>query len=113
MSLKSTKKEVGDVTVLQLEGTIVLGEESNVLRFKIKELLTENKKKVVLNMSNVMYVDSAGQGTLVASFHSANAQGCKVVLCSMKGLDIIVEQKLVTTFEVYDNEEKAVGSFSK
>lgn len=75
MALKITTREVDGVTVAALDGRIVLGEESNALREKIKSLVAEGKKKVVLNMDNVTFIDSAGLGTLVASHHSAKAQG--------------------------------------
>ncbi len=71
MALKLTNREVDGVSVVALEGRIVLGEESNALREKVKSLLAGGKKNIVLNMDNVTYIDSAGLGTLVASHHSA------------------------------------------
>ncbi len=71
MALKITAREVDGVTVLGLAGRVVLGEESNALRETVKSLLASGKKKIVLNMDNVTYIDSAGLGTLVSSHHSA------------------------------------------
>src|SRR5579875_2470624 len=68
-----TDREVNGVTVIDLEGRIVLGEESNSFRERVKSLLAAGKKKIVLNLANVSYIDSAGLGTLVATFHSALA----------------------------------------
>ena len=75
MALKITDRMVDGVAVEALEGRIVLGEESNALREKVKSLLASGKKKIVLNMDNVTYIDSSGLGTLVASHTSARA-GC-------------------------------------
>ena len=74
MALKITTREVDGVTVAALDGRIVLGEESNALREKVKSLVAAGKKKIVLNMDNVTFIDSAGLGTLVASNHSAKGR---------------------------------------
>ena len=71
MALKMTYREVNGVSVVALDGRIVLGEESNALREKVKSLIAEGKKKIVLNMDNVTFIDSEGLGTLVAAHHSA------------------------------------------
>jgi len=75
MALKMTNREVDGVAVVALDGRIVLGEESNALREKVKSLIAAGKKKIVLNMDNVTFIDSAGLGTLVAAHHSAKSQG--------------------------------------
>jgi len=69
MALKMTQREVDGVSVVALDGRIVLGEESNALREKVKSLIAGGKKKIVLNMDNVTFIDSAGLGTLVAAHH--------------------------------------------
>jgi len=65
-----SQREVDGVVVVALDGRIVLGEESNALREKVKSLLADGKKKIVLNMDNITFIDSAGLGTLVASHHT-------------------------------------------
>src|ERR1700745_3340281 len=75
-----TDREMDGVTVLEIEGRIVLGEETNAFREKVKSLLAAGKKKIVLNLANVGYIDSAGLGTLVATFHSARSQGATLKL---------------------------------
>ena len=75
MALRMADRDVNGVTVLDIEGRIVLGEESNAFRERVKSLLAAGKKKIVLNMAQVGYIDSAGLGTLVATFHSARSQG--------------------------------------
>ena len=114
MALKVTNREVGGVSVVQLEGRIVLGEESNALRERVKGLLTENKKKIVLNMDNVTYIDSAGLGTLVAAYHSARSQGATLKLANLgsKFREVLQVTRLLTVFEVFDSEAAAVQSFA-
>ncbi len=115
MALKITSREVEGVAVLALEGRIVLGEESNALRENVKKLLAENKKDIVLNMSNVTYIDSAGLGTLVAAHHSARSQGAALKLSNLgsKFQEVLQVTRLLTVFEVFDSEAAAVRSFKK
>ena len=115
MALRMTDREVSGVTVVDLDGRIVLGEESNSFRERVKGLLASNHKKVVLNMSNVTYIDSAGLGTLVATFHGARSQGGTLKLCNLgaKFKEVLQVTKLMTVFDVYDNEAAAVQSFGK
>ena len=115
MALKMTNREVDGVAVVALDGRIVLGEESNALREKVKGLIAGGKKKIVLNMDNVTFIDSAGLGTLVAAHHSAKSQGAALKLCHLGSKFQEVQQmtKLLTVFDVYDTEAAAVGSFSK
>lgn len=113
MSVRMTNSEVDGVSVVELDGRIVLGEESNSLREKIKSLLAEGKKKIVLNMANIKYIDSAGLGTLVAAHLSAKTQGASVRLCHLgnKFHEVLQMTKLLTVFDVYDTEAAAVSSF--
>jgi anti-sigma B factor antagonist len=115
VALKITSREVEGVAVLALEGRIVLGEESNALRENVKKLLAENKKDIVLNMSNVTYIDSAGLGTLVASHHSARSQGAALKLSNLgsKFQEVLQVTRLLTVFDVFDSETAAVRSFKK
>lgn len=115
MALRMTDRDVNGVTVLEIEGRIVLGEESNSFREKVKSLLAAGKKKIVLNLSNVSYIDSAGLGTLVATFHSARQQGATLKLANLgqKFKEVLQVTKLMTVFDTYDNEALAVASFNK
>ncbi len=76
MTLKLTSHDVDGVSVVALDGRIVLGEESTALREKLKGLIAAGKQKIVLNMDNVTYIDSAGLGTLIAAHVSAKNKGC-------------------------------------
>jgi anti-sigma B factor antagonist len=115
VALKITDRMVDGVAVVAIDGRIVLGEESNALREKVKTLLTGGQKKIVLNMTNVSYIDSSGLGALVASHTSARAQGANLRLANLgsKFQEILQVTKLVTVFEVFPSEAAAVGSFSK
>jgi anti-sigma B factor antagonist len=113
VALRMTDRDVSGVTVLEIEGRIVLGEESNAFREKVKSLLAAGKKKIVLNLATVSYIDSAGLGTLVATFHSARSQGATLKLANLgaKFKEVLQVTKLMTVFDTYDNEALAVGSF--
>lgn len=110
-----TNREVNGVSVVALDGRIVLGEESNALRERVKALMAEGKKKVVLNMDNITFIDSAGLGTLVAAHHSVKTQGASLRLCHLgsKFQEVLQITKLLTVFDVYNSEAEAVSSFSK
>ncbi len=115
MALKITDRMVDGVAVEELEGRIVLGEESNALREKVKALLAAGQKKIVLNMDKVSYIDSSGLGSLVASHTTARAQGSLLKLSNLgsKFQEILLVTKLVTVFEVYPSEAEAIAAFSK
>lgn len=115
MALRMTDRDVNGITVLDIEGRIVLGEESNSFRERVKSLLAAGKKKIVLNMATVSYIDSAGLGTLVATFHSARSQGATLKLANLgtKFKEVLQVTKLMTVFDTYDNEAAAVQSFAK
>jgi len=113
VALKMTDREVNGITVVAMDGRIVLGEESGALRERIKSLLNDKKTKIVLDMGNVTYIDSAGLGTLVATYHSARQQGAalKLVNLGQKFREVLQVTKLLTVFEVHDSEASALASF--
>ena len=108
-----TNSEVDGVAVVELDGRIVLGEESNSLREKLKSMVAAGKRKIVLNMAEITYIDSAGLGALVASHVSAKTQGASVRLCNLgkKFHDVMQVTRLLTVFDVYDTQAAAVSSF--
>jgi len=115
VALKIIDRVVEGVAVEALEGRIVLGEESNALREKVKSLLASGQKQIVLNMDNVTYIDSSGLGTLVAAHTGARAQGASMRISNLgsKFQEILQVTKLVTVFEVFPTEAAAIASFSK
>ena len=114
MALQIVEKESGGVTILDLSGRITLGEESNQLRTHIKEMLAEGAKRLVLDLGDVSYIDSAGLGTLVAGFTSSQSQGAVMKLANLtkRFREQLNITKLVTVFDVYDSVEAAVKSFA-
>jgi anti-sigma B factor antagonist len=105
--------EIDGVSVVEMDGRIVLGDESNSVRERLKGLITAGKKKIVLNMSNIKYIDSAGLGALVAAHVSAKTQGASVRLCNLgqKFHEVLQVTRLLTVFDVYDTQAAAVSSF--
>lgn len=113
MPLKITARESGGVTILDLDGKIVLGEECNQLREKVKSLLAGSKKKILLNLGNVSFIDSTGVGTLVGAFTSAqSSQGnLKLLNLTKKFQETLQVTRLLTVFETFTSESDAVASF--
>ena len=113
MSLKISIRQADGVTVLDLSGRIVLGEESSALREAIKELATRGEKKVLLNLAEVNYVDSSGLGTIASGYIAiANRQGkLKLLKVAGKILALMKFTNLLNIFEVFDNEADALKSF--
>ncbi|MFQ5817915.1 MAG: STAS domain-containing protein [Terriglobia bacterium] len=113
MPLKITKREVGGVAILDLDGKIILGEECNQLRERVKQLLAAGKKKVLLHLGNVSFIDSAGVGTLVAIYTSTKAEDgqLKLVNLTKKFQETLQVTRLLTVFETFTNEGEAVASF--
>ena len=113
MALKITSSEVDGVSLVALNGRIVLGEESTALREKLKSLIAAGKKKIGLNMAEIDYIDSSGLGALVAAHLSAQNAGGSIRLCNLgqKFHEVLQLTKLLTVFDVYDTEAAAVASF--
>lgn len=114
MALQIVEMESGGVTVLELSGRITLGEESNQLRTKIKDILAQGKKHLVLDLGRVSYIDSAGLGTLVAGYTSSQSQGAAMKLANLtkRFREQLNITKLVTVFDVYESVEEAKKSFA-
>src|SRR5258708_3205620 len=113
--MKMTDREVDGAFVLALDGRIVLGDESQALRVKLKSLIAEGKKKIVLNVDNIRYIDSAGLGILVGADVSAETQGASVKLRNLgsRFREVLQITKLLTVFDVYNTEAAATASFPK
>ena len=111
--LSIKERMVGEVTILDMDGKITIGEGSVALRGAIRRLLEESKKKILLNLGGVGYIDSSGIGELVSSFTSiGKEQGqLKLLNLSMKLKDLLGITKLLTVFDVYENESDALSSF--
>ena len=108
-----TTREVSHVTIVDINGRITLGDETGLLRDTVRKLITDGKKKIVLNLANVDYIDSSGVGELVSSFTTVrNAGGeLKLLALTKKVQDVLYVTKLYTVFDVKEDEFTAVKSF--
>jgi anti-sigma B factor antagonist len=113
MALTVDTREVSHVTILDVRGRIVLGDEIGELRDAVRNLIGDGKKKIILNLAEVDYIDSSGVGELVGCFTTVrNAGGeLKLLNLSQKVHDILNVTKLYTVFDVRDDEFTAVKSF--
>jgi anti-sigma B factor antagonist len=108
-----TTREVSHVTVVDIAGRITLGDETGQLRDTIRRLVAEDKKKIVLNLAAVDYIDSSGVGELVSSFTTVRNSGGELKLFALtkKVHDVLHVTKLYTVFDIKDDEFTAVKSF--
>ncbi len=106
-------RQVDGVTVLDLSGKITLGEASGKLRGAVQDALSSSKK-ILLNLADVNYIDSAGLGELVSAFTTVKNAGGELKLLNLtkKVRDLLVITKLLTVFDVKDNEQEAIKSFA-
>ncbi|MGE5054541.1 MAG: STAS domain-containing protein [Acidobacteriota bacterium] len=113
MSLKVETREVAHVTILDVKGRIVLGDEIGDLRDAVRRLVADGKKKIILNLADVDYIDSSGVGELVGCFTTVrNAGGeLKLLKLSQKVQDVLYVTKLYTVFDIREDEFTAVKSF--
>ena len=111
--LNISERQVGDETILDMDGKITIGEGSVALRTAIRRLLEENKKKILLNLAKVGYIDSSGIGELVSSYTAINKEGGELKLLNLtqKLQDLLTITKLLTVFDVYESEDEALASF--
>ena len=114
MHLKLNTRVEKGVTIVDCDGRIVFGEESALLRDTLKKMIVENSQ-IVLNLGGISYIDRGGLGTMVGVYITAENDGGSVKLAKIRKWvdDLLQVTKLLTVFEVYDSEEKAVESFKK
>ncbi|MGA2414222.1 MAG: STAS domain-containing protein [Candidatus Sulfotelmatobacter sp.] len=106
-------REVSHVTIVDLSGRITLGDETGALRDTVRKLISAGKKKIILNLAQVDYIDSSGVGELVSSFTAVRNAGGELKLLNLtkKVHDILNVTKLYTVFDVKEDEFNAVKSF--
>ncbi|HTA44282.1 MAG TPA: STAS domain-containing protein [Bryobacteraceae bacterium] len=114
MSVKLTTRKVGDVTVIDSAGRITLGEGASSFRDTIRDLASKGEKKILVNLSEVSYIDSSGIGEMVSGFTTVTNHGgqLKLLGLSKRVKDLLQITKLYTVFEVFDDEAAAVRSFA-
>ncbi len=113
MSFKATSRELGDVTIIDMDGRITLGEGSSLLRDLIREKLATGHKKIVLNLAGINYIDSTGLGELVSGYRLIKGEGGELKLLNLnkKVTDLLQITKLYTVFDIHNQEANALASF--
>jgi anti-sigma B factor antagonist len=114
MKLTAITRFVGEVTIVDLSGRIVLGEGSSGLRDLLRKLVNAGNKKILLNLGNVNYIDSSGLGELVGAATSLRSEGGELKLFNLtkRVRDLLQITKLYTIFDITDDEESSIKSFS-
>ena len=108
------ERVVNDVTILDLKGKITLGDGDEALKDKINSLVLQNRRRILLNLAEVPYIDSAGLGEVVRTYTTVSRQGgqLKLVNLTKRITDLLSITKLLTVFETFETEEAALKSFS-
>jgi anti-sigma B factor antagonist len=111
--MQIAERDSGRVTVLDLSGKMTLGEGDTLLTDKLRSLLHQGKKNVLLNLAQVNYVDSAGLGAIVSAYTTVTREGGSLKLANVtKRLqDLLSITKLLTVFETFDSEDEGIRSF--
>jgi anti-sigma B factor antagonist len=112
--MKIMTRTIGDVRILDCSGKITLGEGTMVVRNKVRDLAQSGVKKIVLNLADVSYIDSSGIGELVSTYTTVTTGGGQLKLLNLtkKFNELLAVTKLLTVFQVFDNEQAALASFS-
>ena len=110
--MQIAERAAGDVTILDVNGKMTLGEGDEILKDKVNSLALQGRKKIVLNLAAVPYIDSAGLGQIVQTYTTVSRQGgsLKLVGLTKRITDLLSITKLLTVFETYDNEADALSS---
>ena len=112
--MEIVERTVNDVTVLDLKGKMTLGEGDELLKDKVNSLVNQGHKKIVLNLADVPYIDSAGLGEVVRTYTTVSRQGGSLKLLNLtkRITDLLAITKLLTVFETFDTEGEAIKSFA-
>jgi anti-sigma B factor antagonist len=115
MTMTTSTRQVGGVTIVDISGGIVLGEESAALRDLVRDLLSKGHRKILFNLGDVHYIDSAGLGSLVSAFTSVRKQGDELKLFNLtnKVQGVLQITKLYTIFDILNDETAGVKSFGQ
>jgi len=113
MALNIKQRQAGDVAILDLDGDVRIGDSATALRSAIRDLVAGGSTKILLNLAGVKYIDSSGIGELIANYTTVGRAGGQLKLLNLteKVQDLLVITKLLTVFDVYDNEADALSSF--
>ncbi|HKO98009.1 MAG TPA: STAS domain-containing protein [Pyrinomonadaceae bacterium] len=111
--LEVNERQAGDVTILDMNGSVRMGEGAISLRNSIRGLVDNGKKNILLNLNGVKNIDSSGIGELIANYTTVSRDGGQLKLLNLteKIQNLLVITKLLTVFDSYDNEAEALNSF--
>jgi len=112
--MKIKSREAGKVTILEVSGKLMGGEDADLFRDTIHGLLEQGKKRILVNLSEVRWVNSTGVGILITGYTTMrrNKGDLKLLNVSNKIQSILYVTKLNLIFECFDNEDEAVASYS-
>ena len=111
--LKISERQVGPVTVLDLSGNITIGAGGKELSGAIRGLVEQGRDRILLNLSKVVYVDSCGLGNMVSGYNRVRRAGGQIKLLNLTAgvRDVMTITKLVTVFDVFEEESAALKSY--
>lgn len=112
--MKITDREDNGIVILELKGNIMGGEDEAVFYDKLRELIEQNKKKVVLDLSKVEWINSRGLGILISGLTTMrNSDGqLKIARVVEKVKSLLTMTRLITVFDSYETVDEAVKSFA-
>jgi anti-sigma B factor antagonist len=108
------ERVVEGISILDLSGKVVLGEGDMQIKERIKDLLADGQRKILLNLGDVSYIDSAGLGAMISCYATAKREGgqLKLVNLTKRVQDLLTITKLITVFDTFDTEKEAIESYN-
>ncbi len=112
--MKIEVRAIGDIHILDCSGRITLGEGTMAVRNTVRDILKNDGKKIILNLADVNYIDSSGIGELVSTYTTVTNNGGQLKLLNLtkKIRELLAITKLLTVFQVFEDEKSAIASFS-
>jgi len=112
--MKFKVREVGNVTIIDLSGKLMGGCDADVFRDLIHELLEKGRRQVIVNLSEITWVNSTGVGILITGYTTLrkNKGDLRLLNVSNKIQSILYVTKLNLIFECFEDEQAAVASFT-
>jgi anti-sigma B factor antagonist len=111
--MKFSIRKAADVSIIEIEGKIVLGEGDVEIKQAVDDLIKRGSRKIILNLARVPYLDSAGLGEIIRCFTSVRKSGgnLKLLYLDKRIIDLLTITQLINVFDWYDDEAAAVASF--
>jgi anti-sigma B factor antagonist len=111
--MKLSSREMQDLVVLEPKGKIMGGPDASLLHDQLHEYIKQGKKKVIIDLSKVDWMNSTGLGILISALTTLKKNQGELKLANVtdKIQSLLTITKLVTVFETYDSVDQAAGSF--